>query len=107
MTKATRTQVQIGSLAVDGFMLPDGSYRISEVSTADAVGKSQEDLERYLDAIEVEPESVEDVPVVSLSNAMYFWQFEAARGNSQAQKLIQGLFSAALTERIEKSFGPE
>jgi hypothetical protein len=27
--KATRASVQIGALEVDGFMLPDGSYRMS------------------------------------------------------------------------------
>jgi hypothetical protein len=38
-TKATRAVVQIGSLTVDGFMLPDGSYRMSLTQTAESVGK--------------------------------------------------------------------
>jgi len=38
-TKATRAVVQIGSLEVDGFMLPDGSYRMSLSQTAETVGK--------------------------------------------------------------------
>lgn len=38
-TKATRATVQIGSLTVDGFMLPDGSYRMSLTQTAESVGK--------------------------------------------------------------------
>ncbi len=37
--KATRASVQIGSLTVDGFMLPDGSYRMSLTQTAESVGK--------------------------------------------------------------------
>jgi hypothetical protein len=37
--KATRASVQIGSLTVDDFMLPDGSYRMSLTQTAESVGK--------------------------------------------------------------------
>ncbi len=37
--KATRATVQIGSLTVDGFRMPDGSYRMSLTQTADCVGK--------------------------------------------------------------------
>lgn len=37
--KATRATVRIGSLTVDGFMLPDGSYRMSLTQTAGSVGK--------------------------------------------------------------------
>ena len=31
--------MQIGSLTVDGFMLPDGSYRMSQTQAAECVGK--------------------------------------------------------------------
>ena len=34
---ATRAQIQIGSTAVDGFMLPDGSYRMSLSQVAESV----------------------------------------------------------------------
>lgn len=37
--KATRARVQFGVLEVDGFMLPDGSYRMSQTQAAEAVGK--------------------------------------------------------------------
>ena len=35
---ATRSTITIGPLSVDGFMLPDGSYRMSQTQTAEAVG---------------------------------------------------------------------
>ena len=44
-TKATRATIQIGALTVDGFMLPDGNYRMSQTQTAEAVG-SPEDISR-------------------------------------------------------------
>jgi hypothetical protein len=33
--KATRANVAIGALTVDAFMLPDGSYRMSQTQAAD------------------------------------------------------------------------
>ena len=36
--KATRATVTIGSLIVDGFMLPDGSYRMSLSQASELVG---------------------------------------------------------------------
>ena len=35
---AVKTLVQIGSLTVDGFMLPDGSYRMSQTQADECVG---------------------------------------------------------------------
>lgn len=32
--RAVRASVQIGSLTVDGFMLPDGSYRMSQTQAS-------------------------------------------------------------------------
>jgi len=37
--KATRAEIQIGSYAVEGFMLPDGSYRMSLSQAAECIGK--------------------------------------------------------------------
>lgn len=39
--RAFRASVQIGSLAVDGFVLPDGSYRMSQTPAAECVGKPE------------------------------------------------------------------
>jgi len=37
--KASQATVQIDLLTVDGFMLPDGSYRMSQTQAAECVGK--------------------------------------------------------------------
>jgi hypothetical protein len=73
--KASRAIVQIGSIQVDGFMLPDGSYRMSQAQAAEAIeeppvyalrflrSKDSKALleETYTDytpeSVEVEPES--------------------------------------------------
>jgi len=47
--KASRSTVQIGSMTIDGFMLPDGSYRMSQTQTAECVGKPEINARRFLD----------------------------------------------------------
>jgi predicted RNA-binding protein with PIN domain len=46
--KATRATVAIGDLTVDAFMLPDGSYRMSQTQLAEAVGKDEINARRFL-----------------------------------------------------------
>jgi len=48
--KATRSSVRIGSLEVDGFMLPDGSYRMSQTQAAECIGKPEINARRFLDS---------------------------------------------------------
>ncbi|WP_197278668.1 hypothetical protein [Pseudanabaena sp. 'Roaring Creek'] len=38
--KAIRATVVIGALTVDAFMLPDGSYRMSQIQASESVGLS-------------------------------------------------------------------
>jgi hypothetical protein len=46
--RAVRASVPIGSLTVDGFMLPDGSYRMSQTKAAEAAGLSRRNLSDFL-----------------------------------------------------------
>lgn len=46
--KATRASVQIGALEVDGFMLPDGSYRMSLSQAAECVEKTAQGISNFL-----------------------------------------------------------
>jgi hypothetical protein len=46
--KATRAKVQIGTLEVDGFMLPDGSYRFSQTQAAEVIEKPEVSARRFL-----------------------------------------------------------
>jgi hypothetical protein len=48
--KATRQPINIGAIAVEGFMMPDGSYRMSQTSAAAAVGKDEINARRFLDS---------------------------------------------------------
>ena len=46
--KATRATVAIGNLTVDGYMLPDGSYRMSQTQAAETVGKEEFNARDFL-----------------------------------------------------------
>lgn len=46
--KATRASVQIGALEVDGFMLPDESYRMSLTQAAECVEKTAQGISNFL-----------------------------------------------------------
>jgi hypothetical protein len=48
--KATRTTVQLGGLTLDGFMLPDGTYRMSQTQMAETVAKPEINARRFLDS---------------------------------------------------------
>ena len=48
--RATRAIVQIGSLTVDGFMLPDGSYRMYLTQADECVGKTAQGISNFLNS---------------------------------------------------------
>lgn len=46
--KAKRALIPIGELEVEGFQMPDGSYRMSITSAAVAVGATQQNATNFL-----------------------------------------------------------
>ena len=124
--KAKRATVAIGSMEVDGFQMPDGSYRMSQTQAAESVGKSQRNAGRFLaskgikalrgegytpDTIEVDP--AEQVRGQARFNALpldvvsAYWLWEASRGNQQAITLCYALMAETLERRFDAAFGVE
>ena len=52
-TKATRATVTIGTLTIEGFMLPDGSYQMSQTQAAESIGKPEINARRFLDSASI------------------------------------------------------
>ena len=48
--KATRASVQLGYLEIDGFMLPDGSYRMSLTQAGECVSKPAQGVSNFLNS---------------------------------------------------------
>ena len=124
--KATRATIAIGSLEVEGFMLPDGSYRMSQTQVAEAVGLSERNArdflrskalksllgEGYTPAIsEVEIENPEQsrgqsrINALPLETVSAYWQWQSYRGNKQALALCIALMTETLQRRFDNAFG--
>jgi hypothetical protein len=123
--KATRATIQLGSLAIDGFMLPDGSYRMSQTQAAECVGKPEINARRFLDSKAIKallgqgytPDSVEieSIPgqlrgqsrfnALPLEVVTAYWLSQAGEGNKQALTLVWALLTESLERRFDTAFG--
>ena len=127
--KATRASVQIGALEVDGFMLPDGSYRMSQTQVAEAVGLSRRNVSDFLrskaikallgegytgtilerEEIEIEPEpgkrGQSRFMAMPLEIVSAYWQWQSHRGNKKALALCIALMTETLERRFDTAFG--
>ena len=125
--KATRATVAIGALIVDAFMLPDGSYRMSQAGAAASISDSPVYALRFLktndsklllgeaftdyspDVIEVESEP--DVRGQTRINALplevvaAYWLYRAFKGNKNAFILSGALIAESLERRFDDAFG--
>ncbi|MGG6242566.1 hypothetical protein ACQ4N7_28475 [Nodosilinea sp. AN01ver1] len=127
--KAKRATVAIGPLSVDGFQMPDGSYRMSISGTAESVGLTARNAfdflrskaaERLLgggytgSVSEVEVESAPDqargqtrIQAIPLNIVSKYWLWQSYRGNKQAFALVDALLEESLERRFDAAFGVE
>lgn len=124
--KATRATVAIGGLTVDGYMLPDGSYCMSQTQAAETVGKEEFNArdflasktfkrlssEGYTDGkfIEIESESSQvrgqsRFRSLPLEVVVIYWVYQCYRGNKQAFSLLIALATESLERRFDNAFG--
>lgn len=122
-TKATRAPVQIGSMSVDGFMLPNGSYRMSQTQAAECVGKPEINARRFLsskalqsllgenytpDTFEIESEEGKRGQSrfrgLPLEVVTVYWIYQCYQGNKQALSLVIALATESLERRFDAAF---
>ena len=123
--RAVRASVQIGSLTVDGFMLPDGSYRMSQTQAAECVGLSERNAREFLQSkalktllgegytpatSEIEPDAQQvrgssRIRALPLEVVGAYWLWQAARGNKTALSLVMSLLTETLERRFDAAFG--
>lgn len=124
--KAKRATVSIGSLEVEGFQMPDGSYRMSITSAAEAVGLSVRNASDFLRSkaikrllgegytppkSEIEVESDEQIRGQARINALpleavnAYWHWQSHRGNKTALSLCMALSFETLGRRFDGVFG--
>jgi len=126
--KAKRAPVQIGPLSVDGSQMPDGSYRMSQTSAADAVGIGRQNVSDFLRSkaikallgegytgqiFEIEVDSTEQrrgqarINAVPLEVVVAYWHWQSHRDNKQALQLCIALATETLERRFDTAFGVE
>ena len=122
--KAARSSVQLGDLTIDGFMLPDGSYRMSQTQAALCVGKPEINARRFLnskgiksllgkgytpDTIEIDSDQQSRgqgrFNALPLAVVTAYWFNQAAQSNQQAQSLVWALLTETLERRFDNAFG--
>jgi len=127
--KAKRETIFIGSLEIEGFMMPDGSYRMSQRQAAECIGTEPSNASRFLrskafkalrdnestdctfDQIEVESSQQSTggtrINAVPLDVVMLFWLYQCSRGNKPALSLLAALATETLERRFDAAFGVE
>ena len=127
LIKAIRATVAIGGLTVDAFMLPDGSYRMSQAGAAAAIADAPVYALRFLRSNdskallgesytdytpdEIEVESGTQVRGQTRINALplevvsAYWLYRAYKGNKQAFILSWSLLAESLERRFDDAFG--
>ena len=124
--KATRASITIGALEVEGFMLPDGSYRMSQTQVAEVVGLSSRNAFDFLrskaiksllgDGYTVSVSQVEidsegqgrgqsRINALPLEVVSAYWHWQLSRGNKQALGLCMALSTETLQRRFDIAFG--
>lgn len=128
VTKAQRAEIRIGSLVVDGFMLPDGTYRMSQTQVAECVGLGVQNASDFLRSkaiktllgkgytpqiFSIEIESGEQIRGQSRFNALplevvsTYWLWQSHRENKKALVLCMALIIESLERRFDRAFGVE
>ncbi len=127
--KAKRATVQIGPLSVDGFQMPDGSYRMSQAGAAKAISESPVYALRFLaskdskallgkaytdytpEPIEVESSQGDRgqtrINALPLEVVSAYWLYRAFKGNKAAFTLTWALIQETLERRFDTAFGVE
>lgn len=124
-TRATRATVPIGSLTVDGFMLPDGAYRMSLTQAAECVGLTTRNASDFLQSkafkalmgesytvpiSEIEPDETQlrgasRIRALPLEVVRKYWLWQVSRGNKQAIALVDALMAETIERRFDRAFG--
>ena len=123
--KATRTEITIGSYSIEGFMLPDGSYTLSQTQAAEVVGEPEINARRFLtsrgikallgedytpDTFEIQssPEQgrgASRIRGLPLEIVSAYWLWQSYKGNKQALALCMALMTETLERRFDTAFG--
>lgn len=124
-TRASRAVVEIGRFEIDGFMLPNGSYCMSQTQAAECVGLTTQNASDFLRSkafkslvgagytvpiSEIESDAEQGrgqsrIRALPLEVVSKYWHWQSHRGNKQAFALVDALITESLERRFDAAFG--
>lgn len=125
MEKAKRATIELGDRELDVFLLPDGSYEMSQAQVARAIHQGRQNASRFLKSkwlkslpgidsmrhenplIEVETDGPGGSRVypISLELAAIYWYYQSKRDNRDAEALVIACLTDSLLRRADEAFG--
>jgi hypothetical protein len=122
-TKATRATVTLGSMTIDGFMLPNGEYRMSQTQAAEIIQLTERNAREFLESKAFKQASGEAyTPAIfeieagdqqrgqsrfrglPLAVVVIYWTYQCYRGNKPARDLLVALATETLERRFDRAF---
>lgn len=116
--KAVRGTIEIGSVTLNVYQLPDGSYKLAGRNVTDAVDEPNNSLIRCygvkslkylpgadLSLIQIKAESGESFLPVSIPDAFAYWVEMLKKGNAKAQSLVIACGIETIERRADRAFG--
>lgn len=122
--KAKRQNITIGNLEVEGFQMPDGSYRMSQTQAAEAIEKDEINARRFLDSRGIKtllgkgytPDTIEiesdvqrrgqtRINALPLEVVTAYWIWQCSRGHKPAIALVLAMATETLERRFDRAFG--
>lgn len=124
-----KAKIDPGGWEGDGFIRPDGDYRISIDHVAENIGTTRDDVFAFLesetlkkmigaggenplineDELAIDAVSVAGkiapVHTIALEVAVWYWQFHASQGNKKALAICVAQALENLEERFDEAFG--
>ncbi|HIK39969.1 hypothetical protein [Thermoleptolyngbya sp. M55_K2018_002] len=127
MMKATRATVELGSISIEGFMLLDGSYRMSQTQAAECVGLSERNARDFLRSkglkallgegdtpaiFELEPDAgqargASRARGLPLEVVSAYWLWQAFRGNQSTLAFCMALMTESTERQFDAAFEVE
>ena len=106
-SEVKQASIPLGGTEVQGFMMPDGSYRIRQSAIATLIDQDESDVERFFQsgdppAVQAQnypPECIEipdlepsmapqRITVLQLPAAIAYWLWQTGQGNKKAYSLM-------------------
>jgi hypothetical protein len=117
--KAVRATITLGDIEIEGFQMPDGSYKLSQSSTTLAVNKPPKRMVQlarsekgqslvalgFEKGLKVAVENSKPVVLVDIEVAFQFWVLELSIGNLDALALVSACGVESIERRLDAAFG--